>query len=195
MQSVTKNLALGGELMYQWKKDSETAGITLAARYKTPVWVGTALLSPAGIFNASYCHKFNPKTLVATELNLDLLNEDLNATFGYQYNFTRSSFRAQVSFFSCLAATLNMNVACLTDTMRDPVQHQGAGGSHVGAGALSYHFAHYDGLVGPQVGQDTPRSASHRQQLSAIFFFFSFSIFFFLFLCMVTKKYRHCCCF
>ncbi len=100
MQSVTKNLALGGELMYQWKKDNETAGMTLAARYKTPVWVGTALFSPSGILNASYCHKFNPKTLVASELNLDLLNDDINATFGYQYNFTRSSFRAQVSFLS-----------------------------------------------------------------------------------------------
>jgi mitochondrial import receptor subunit TOM40 len=65
MQSITKKLALGGELIYQYQMGLQQCDLNFAGRYKSDKGVATATLSPlAAAFALSYAHKVNEKVCV-----------------------------------------------------------------------------------------------------------------------------------
>ncbi|NXY22625.1 TOM40 protein, partial [Atrichornis clamosus] len=56
LQSVTPNLALGGELVYHRRPGEEGAVLSLAGRYTAPSWIGTVTLGQAGA-HVTYYHR------------------------------------------------------------------------------------------------------------------------------------------
>lgn len=61
LQSVTKSIALGGEMLYQYQGRMEDAGFSLAGRYRSDTSTFTANASAMGQIVASYAHKVNDK--------------------------------------------------------------------------------------------------------------------------------------
>jgi hypothetical protein len=96
MQKVSKSLALGGELMYQYNDGVEQSSLAFAARHKTPTHVAALTLSPIGILQSSYFAAVNQRTAVGTQLEVDLRQADSTFNVGFQYNFREATFRGQV---------------------------------------------------------------------------------------------------
>ncbi len=138
LQSVTKKLSLGGELMAQYGPGGQMAGMTLAGRYKADAWTGTLSAAPVGVVNASYVHMLNPKTAVAADLNVDLAHSEAVATFGYQYAFTAATFRAQISSKGQVAALMEQELfPTIAFTLAGALDHA-SGNSSFGIG-LNIH--------------------------------------------------------
>lgn len=111
LQSLTKNLALGVETLYQRPQPevSETTTSYLAKFISTDKnWIATAQVQPAGIVQATYWHKLSDKVEVAADLQLIAAptRRDAIATLGAKYDLRLSTFRAQVDSTGKVAALL-----------------------------------------------------------------------------------------
>ncbi|KIL69759.1 hypothetical protein M378DRAFT_175876 [Amanita muscaria Koide BX008] len=111
LQSVTKNLALGFETLYQRPSPemSETS-TSYVAKYtgNDKNWIATAHLQPAGMLQASYWQKLSEKVDVAADLQVILAptRRDALATLGAKYDLRLSTFRAQVDSTGKVSALL-----------------------------------------------------------------------------------------
>ncbi|KAF9052643.1 eukaryotic porin-domain-containing protein [Panaeolus papilionaceus] len=111
LQSVTKNLALGVETLYQHPtpRDHDINVSYLAKLASTDKnWIATAQLQPAGILQASYWQKLSDKVEVAADLQLinAPTRRDAVATLGAKYDFRAATFRAQVDSSGKVSALL-----------------------------------------------------------------------------------------
>ena len=84
----------GGEFLYQGQGGHVNTAISLAARYRCPDFVACASLAMHQI-GLSYYAPIDAKTKVATELDINLVQGDATATFGYAVQMRTASVKAQ----------------------------------------------------------------------------------------------------
>jgi len=115
-QSLTKNLAVGFETLYQ-RPTPEMAEMTTSylAKYTgtNRDWIATAQLQPAGILQASYWQKFGEKVEVAADLQCIAAPQrrDAIATVGAKYDLRMATFRAQLDSTGKVSALLEQRFA------------------------------------------------------------------------------------
>lgn len=116
LQSVTKNLALGVEALYQRPSPdlSEMTQSFLAKYTGTKKdWIATAQFQPAGILQTTYWQKLSEKVDVAADLQVMVspTRRDGVATLGAKYDLRLASFRAQVDSTGKVSAYLEQRFA------------------------------------------------------------------------------------
>ena len=101
LQSITKNLAVGFETLYQrpapqGPEMSTVLHAKLTATDKS--WIATAQVQHAGILQATYWQKLSEKVEVAVDLQVlsTPTRRDAIATLGAKYDFRLANFRAQL---------------------------------------------------------------------------------------------------
>lgn len=165
LQSVTPNLALGLEAVYQRpaaEMGPETM-VSYAARYKGLDWIASAQLMPTGGVQTSYWRRLTERVEAGVDLNLQFAglgggmmggpSKQGTATFGAKYDFRASSFRAQVNSEGKLACLLEKRVA-------PPVQVTFAGElDHVKVGSFSLSFFCAEGTHNTDSQHRTPLSS------------------------------------
>jgi len=116
LQSLTKNFALGFDLLHQ-RQTSELTETSMSyhAKYagSDKNWIATATLSPMSILQATYWHKLSDKVEAAAELNVIAMpmRRDAIATLGAKYDLRMSTFRAQVDSTGKVSALLEQRFA------------------------------------------------------------------------------------
>ncbi|KAF7976315.1 hypothetical protein HWV62_5847 [Athelia sp. TMB] len=116
LQSVTKNLAIGVEGLYQRPTpDMSELSASYVAKYTSDKkdWIATALVQPSGVMTSSYWHKLSDKVEVACDLQLIAAptRRDALATLGVKYELRMAGFRAQVDSTGKVAAVLEQRFA------------------------------------------------------------------------------------
>ncbi|KAF7304895.1 ATP-bind-3 domain-containing protein [Mycena kentingensis (nom. inval.)] len=111
LQSLTKNLALGAEGIYQHPTPgvSELALSYLAKLTSTDKsWIATAQTQGLGVLQATYWQKLSEKVEVAADLQLIALptRREAITTIGAKYDLRLSTFRAQMDSTGKVAALL-----------------------------------------------------------------------------------------
>jgi mitochondrial import receptor subunit TOM40 len=116
LQSLTKNIALGSEVVYQnagrGMTDMTTSWLAkLSATDKS--WVGTAQLQAAGALQATYWHKLSDKVEAAADLQLVVTpsRRDAIATVGAKYDLRMSQLRAQFDSAGKVGMVLEQRIA------------------------------------------------------------------------------------
>ncbi|KAJ5902475.1 Mitochondrial import receptor subunit (Tom40) [Penicillium taxi] len=124
LQSVTPNLALGFEAIWQRQGLSappETA-LSYSAKYKGDDWIGTAQLQAQGNFGATYWRKISERVEAGIDMNLQFApspaammmggpSRDGTTAIGAKYDFRASSFRAQVDSAGKVSCLLEKRIA------------------------------------------------------------------------------------
>jgi len=121
MQSLTKNLALGVETLYQrggytglGAPPTEISSSYLAKFTSGKKdWIATAQFQPAGILQATYWQQLGEKLEVAADLQLIVAPQrrDAIATVGAKYSLRQATFRAQVDSMGKVSALLEQQLA------------------------------------------------------------------------------------
>ncbi|KZT68156.1 hypothetical protein DAEQUDRAFT_812314 [Daedalea quercina L-15889] len=116
LQSFTKNLALGVEMLHQRPQPemTETAASYLAKYTNDDKnWIATAQLQPAGMMQATYWQKLSEKVDVAADLQVIAApgRRDAIATLGAKYDLRMSTFRAQLDSTGKVSALLEQRFA------------------------------------------------------------------------------------
>lgn len=116
LQSFTKNLALGVEMLHQRPQPdtSETAASYLAKYTSSDKsWIATAQLQPAGMLQATYWQKLSEKVDVAADLQVIAApgRRDAMASLGAKYDLRMSTFRAQLDSSGKVSALLEQRFA------------------------------------------------------------------------------------
>jgi len=108
-QSITKKLAIGGEIGYLHKQAVTAWSVGLRHADETPargsIWTFTLGL---GQFAASYTHILNQRIRLATEYGIGLTQEGWESMwgFGYYYLFTKSVFKGHINSEGKVSAIL-----------------------------------------------------------------------------------------
>jgi hypothetical protein len=111
LQSITRNLAVGFESLYQ-RPTPGMADLSTSylAKYTSSQrdWIATAHLQPAGVLQATYWQKLSEKVEVAADLQLlaTPARRDAIATLGAKYDLRMATFRAQVDSTGKVSALL-----------------------------------------------------------------------------------------
>lgn len=111
LQSVSKNLAIGLEGLYQ-RPTPQTSDLAISYLAKLTstdkTWIATAQLQPSGILQATYWQKLSEKVEVAAELQVlsAPTRRDAVATLGAKYDFRAATFRAQIDSTGKVSALL-----------------------------------------------------------------------------------------
>lgn len=122
LQNVSKRLALGAELLYQFGPNvpGNQIGIyTIAGRYSTDTWQASTNLTPmAGGVHACYYHKANDSLQMGVELEGSLRTQECTATVGYQLELPNANltFRGQVDSNWCVGGVLEKRLPPLPFT-------------------------------------------------------------------------------
>lgn len=116
LQSVTKNVALGIEMLHQRPTpDMSESVASYLAKYTSSdnSWIATAQVQPAGIMQATYWQKLSEKVEVAADLQLIAAptRRDAIATLGAKYDLRMSTFRAQLDSTGKVSALLEQRFA------------------------------------------------------------------------------------
>jgi mitochondrial import receptor subunit TOM40 len=111
LQSITKNLAVGVESLFQRPNPSLSEFSTsYIAKYTSSAqdWIATMQLQPAGLLQATYWHKLSEKVEAAADLQLIAhpTRRDAIATLGVKYDLRMAQFRAQVDSTGKVVALL-----------------------------------------------------------------------------------------
>jgi len=116
LQSITKNLAVGTETLYQ-RPTPEMAELSTSylAKYTGDAkdWIATAQLQPAGIVQATYWQRLSEKVEVAADLQVIATptRRDAIATVGAKYDLRMATFRAQLDSTGKVSALLEQRFA------------------------------------------------------------------------------------
>ncbi|CAN9503537.1 unnamed protein product [Ophioblennius macclurei] len=107
LQSITSNLALGGELVYHRRPGEEGAVMSLVGRYTGINYVATLTLGSAGA-HASYYHRANDQLQVGVEFEASARMQDTSVSFGYQLDIPKANlqFKGSVDSNWVVGATL-----------------------------------------------------------------------------------------
>lgn len=129
LQSITKNLALGFETIYQRQAPQQTDFTTQYVAKLTGTekdWIATATVQPAGMMLATYWQKLSEKVDAAAELQVIAApaRRDAIATLGAKYDLRMSTFRAQVDSTGKVSALLEQRFApTFTFTVAGEIDH------------------------------------------------------------------------
>ncbi|EIM90027.1 uncharacterized protein STEHIDRAFT_51290 [Stereum hirsutum FP-91666 SS1] len=129
LQSISKNLALGFETIYQRQAPQQTDFTTQYVAKLTGTdkdWIATATVQPAGMMLATYWHKLSEKVDAAAELQVIAApaRRDAIATLGAKYDLRMSTFRAQVDSTGKVSALLEQRFApTFTFTVAGEIDH------------------------------------------------------------------------
>ncbi|KAJ4832274.1 hypothetical protein Tsubulata_012221 [Turnera subulata] len=104
IQTVTPNLALGGEVF--WAGVPRKSGVGYAARYETDKMVATGQVASTGMVALSYVQKISQKVLLATEFMYNYLSRDATASVGYDYQLRQARVRGKIDSNGCVSAFL-----------------------------------------------------------------------------------------
>jgi mitochondrial import receptor subunit TOM40 len=122
LQSVTKNLSLGAEVLYQYGPTvpgSQIAVYTLAGRWTGNNWQLSGALTPmAGGIHMCYYQKPNDVVQIGVELEGSLRTQECTATVGYQIELPKSNlaFRGQLDSNWCVGAVMEKKLPPLPFT-------------------------------------------------------------------------------
>ncbi|XP_063291918.1 mitochondrial import receptor subunit TOM40 homolog [Pelobates fuscus] len=118
LQSITPNLALGGELVYHRRPGEEGTLMSLAGRYSAPNWVATLTLGQSGA-HATYYHKANEQLQVGVEFEASTRMQDTSVSFAYQLDIPKANLLFKGSFDSnwIVGATLEKKLPPLPLTL------------------------------------------------------------------------------
>lgn len=111
LQSITKNLAVGFETLYQ-RPVAQSPELSTALHAKLAAtdksWIATAQFQHAGILQATYWQKLSEKVEVAVDLQVlsTPIRRDAIATLGAKYDFRLATFRAQLDSTGKVSAVL-----------------------------------------------------------------------------------------
>ena len=118
MQSLTKNLALGTETLYQGGAQVPgapplTTSYIMKYSGSQRDWIASAQLQPAGVLTAGYWQKLGEKVEAAAELQMVVApgKRDAVATLGAKYDLRMSTFRAQLDSTGKVSALLEQRFA------------------------------------------------------------------------------------
>lgn len=111
LQSLTKNIALGVELLYQRPSpDMSELSPSYLAKYMSSdsTTIATAQFQPSGILQATYWRKLSEKVEVAADLQViaSQTRRDAIATLGAKYDLRLSTFRTQIDSSGKVSALL-----------------------------------------------------------------------------------------
>ncbi|ERM97270.1 hypothetical protein AMTRI_Chr01g102760 [Amborella trichopoda] len=104
IQSITPNLALGGEVI--WLGHQRRSAFGVAARYNSDKMVATAQLANSGQLALTYVRKVSEKVSLATEFVYNSMSKDVLATVGYDYFFRMARLRGKFDSNWCFGALL-----------------------------------------------------------------------------------------
>ncbi|KAH7889672.1 eukaryotic porin-domain-containing protein [Phlebopus sp. FC_14] len=115
-QSLTKNLAIGFETLYQRQSPEMTELATsYLAKYTSSDknWIATAQIQPSGILQTTYWQKLSEKVDVAADLQVIAAPQrrDAIATLGAKYDLRMATFRAQLDSTGKVSALLEQRFA------------------------------------------------------------------------------------
>lgn len=116
LQSVTGNLSLGLETLYQ-RQAPEMSDSLMSALLKYQGskrdWIATAQLSPQGVLQTTYWQKLSEKLEFAAELQLmaSPVRRDAVASIAAKYDLRMASFRAQLDSTGRVSALLEQRFA------------------------------------------------------------------------------------
>ncbi|KAI0797658.1 eukaryotic porin-domain-containing protein [Abortiporus biennis] len=116
LQSVSKNVAVGFETLYQRPDPSMgEASTSYLAKYTSTdkSWIATAQVQSSGILQATYWQKLSDKVDVAADLQMIAApaRRDAVATLGAKYDLRMSTFRAQLDSTGKVSALLEQRFA------------------------------------------------------------------------------------
>lgn len=118
MQSLTKNLALGSETLYQGGAavpgaPPSTTSYVMKYTSSQKDWIASAQLQPAGVMTAAYWQRLGEKVEAAAELQMVVApgKRDAVATLGAKYDLRMSTFRAQLDSTGKVSALLEQRFA------------------------------------------------------------------------------------
>jgi len=116
LQSITHNLAVGVETLYQRTNPVMTESMTTYLLKYQGVkrdWIATAQVQLGGVLQASYWHKLSEKVEVAADLQMlsTPVRRDAIATVGAKYDLRMASFRAQLDSTGKVSALLEQRFA------------------------------------------------------------------------------------
>ncbi|CAH1796193.1 unnamed protein product [Owenia fusiformis] len=123
LQNITKNLALGTEMLYQYGPNvpgGEMAMLTFAGRYTTPQWqISGNVVPAAGGLHTCYYHKINDTAQVGVELEGSLRTQECTTSIGYQIDMPSANvvFRGQLDTNWCIGAVLEKKLMPLPFTL------------------------------------------------------------------------------
>lgn len=111
LQSLTRNLALGGECLVTRSPMMPSGNATSLIGKWTSTdksWIASASLMPDNTLNATYWHKLSEKVDVAAELMMSAgsVRREGLATLAAKYDLRMSTFRAQVDSAGKVGAVL-----------------------------------------------------------------------------------------
>lgn len=118
LQSITKNIALGVESVYQtggMMPGQPTPLPTLIGKFTSDdkKWIATAQVQSQGVLQATYWQRLSDKVEAAAELQLINANgkRDGIATVGAKYDLRMATFRAQLDSTGKVSAMLEQRFA------------------------------------------------------------------------------------
>lgn len=117
LQSLTKNFALGGEVLLSKGGPPGAPPFTSSymAKYTGSAknWIATAHVQPQGVLSATYWQKINEKVDAAADLTIinTPAKREGTATLGVKYDLRMASFRAQLDSSGKVSALLEQRFA------------------------------------------------------------------------------------
>ena len=115
LQSLSKNIALGVESLWQRTPDGEDLTASYILKYTSTKqdWIATTNIQPQGMVNATYWHKLSEKLDVAAEVQLLATPQkrDAVATISAKWELRMAAFRAQLDSTGKVSALLEQRFA------------------------------------------------------------------------------------
>lgn len=96
-QSLSPNLMLGTELMYQRSGADQGSLLSFIGRYSTDTFIASASVNRVGL-HMSYYHKGTPNSQVSVEFQSSSVNQESSVTAGYHLEYPKGNvtFRGSV---------------------------------------------------------------------------------------------------
>lgn len=113
LQSVSQNLALGAEAVYQRPTPGQQETVmSYVAKYTGRDYIATAQYQGFGAFSAAYYLRYSEKVDFGTEIQLLTAGgrREAVATVGGKFEFRRSTFRGQVDTTGKVSAVLEEKI-------------------------------------------------------------------------------------
>jgi len=115
LQSLTKNIAIGVESLWQRQQDGDDLNGSYILKYTSTKqdWIATTSVQPQGMISTTYWHKLSEKLDVAAELQLLSTHQkrDAVATVAAKWDLRMAAFRAQVDSGGKVSALLEQRFA------------------------------------------------------------------------------------
>ncbi|XP_071698508.1 mitochondrial import receptor subunit TOM40-1-like [Rutidosis leptorrhynchoides] len=109
IQSVTLNLALGGEVF--WAGQHRKSGLGYACRYATDKMVATGQVASTGMVALGYVQKVSEKVSLASDFMYNYMSRDVTASFGYDYILRQCRLRGKIDSNGCTSAFLEESLS------------------------------------------------------------------------------------